>query len=134
MSEENVEVVRRFMQLYAEQHIDAALPELDPAVQFDWSNSPAPDSGVYSGHTGVRAFWEGRDEALAERRLDLVQAITAAPDTVVYTARMRERGRASGVEVTTQIALVWKLREGKIIRCTVYQTSEEALKAVGLAE
>ena len=54
-----------------------------------------------------------------------------APDIVVYTARMRERDQASGVEVTTRIALVWTLRERKVIRLTVYQTSDEALKAVG---
>jgi ketosteroid isomerase-like protein len=82
----------------------------------------------------VRAFLQAREEALQERRLDFVKIIAPAPDTVVYTARMRERGRASGVEVTTRIALVWKLREGKIIRLTVYQTSDEALKAAGLAE
>jgi len=44
---------------------------------------------------------------------------------------MRERDQASGVEVTTRIALVWTLRERKVIRLTVYQTSDEALKAVG---
>jgi len=70
---------------------------------------------------------------LEERRLDFVKVIAAAPDTVAYTARMRERGRASGVEVTTQIALVWTLRDGKVIHLSVYQTSDEALKAVGLA-
>jgi ketosteroid isomerase-like protein len=134
MSQENVEVVRRAMQRYADQDIDAQLGVMDPEVEFDWSNSDAPDSGVYTGRAGVRAFLEARDDALEERRLDFVQVIAPAPDTVVYTARMRERGRASGVEVTTRIALVWTLREGKVIRLTVYQTSDEALKAVGLAE
>ena len=134
MSRENVEIVRRVMQRYAEQDIDAALGDMDPRVEFDWSNSDAPDSGVYTGHAGVRAFLEVRDDALEERRLDFVQVIAPAPDTVVYTARMRERGRASGVEVTTQIALVWRLRDRKIFHLTVYQTRDEALKAVGLEE
>src|SRR6266576_3650610 len=134
MSQENVELVRRAMRLYADQDIDAFLADMDPEVEFDWSNSDAPDSGVYSGHAGVRGFAQARDEALEERRLDFVKVNAPAPDTVVYTARMRERGRASGVEVTTQIALVWRLRDGKIIHLTVYQTSDEALKAVGLAE
>ena len=134
MSQENVEIVRRAMQLYADHDIDAHLADMDPEVVYDWSNSDAPDRGVYSGRADVRAFLQARDEALEERRLDFVKSIAAAPDTVVYTARMRERGRASGVEVTTQIALVWRLRDGKIIHLTVYQTSDEALKAVGLAE
>src|SRR6478672_8602584 len=134
MSRESVEIVRRVMQRYADQDIDAQLADMDPEVEFDWSNSDAPDSGVYKGHAAVRAFLEARDEALEERRLDFVEVIAPAPDTVVYTARMRERGRASGAEVTTKIALVWTLRGVKVIRLTVYQTSDEALKAVGLAE
>ena len=134
MSQENVEIVRRAMQRYADHDIDAHLGDMDPEVEYDWSKSDAPDSAVYTGHAAVRAFLQARDEALEERRLDFVKIIAAAPDTVVYTARMRERGRASGVEVTTQIALVWKLREGKIIRLTVYQSGDEALKAVGLEE
>ena len=133
MSQENVEVVRWAMQLYADHDIDAHLADMDPEVVYDWSNSDAPDRGVYSGRADVRAFLQGRDEALEERRLDFVKIVAAAPDTVVYTARMRERGRASGVEVTTQIALVWTLRDGKVIHLSVYQTSDEALKAVGLA-
>ena len=134
MSQENVEVVRRAMQLYADHDIDAHLADMDPEVVYDWSNSDAPDRGVYSGRADVRAFLQARDEALEERRLDFVKVIAAAPDTVVYTAHMRERGRASGVEVTTHIALVWELREGKIIHCAVYQTGDDALKAVGLEE
>ena len=127
-------MVRRAMQLYADHDIDAHLADMDPEVVYDWSNSDAPDRGVYSGRADVRAFLQAREEALEERRLDFVQVIAPAPDTVVYTARMRERGRASGVDVTTRIALVWTLRGVKVIRLTVYQTSDEALKAVGLAE
>jgi ketosteroid isomerase-like protein len=134
VSQENVEVVRRVMQLYADHDLDGVLADLHPEVELDWSNSPAPDRGVYRGHAAVRAFLEARDDALGERRIDLVKTIAGAPDTVVYTAQMRQRGRASGVEVTTHIDLVWKLREGKIIHLTVYQATAEALKAAGLEE
>jgi hypothetical protein len=47
---------------------------------------------------------------------------------------MRERGRASGVEVEAQGAAVFSLRNRKITCLKLYQTSDEALKAVGLAE
>src|SRR5215471_11165520 len=99
MSQENVEIVRRSMQLYADQDLDGVLATMDPGVEFDWTNSPAPDRGIYRGHAAVRAFLKARDEALEDRHLDLVKIVAAAPETVVYTARMRERGRVSGVEV-----------------------------------
>src|SRR5436190_23503903 len=74
MSQENLEVVRRVMQRYAEQDIDGGLAHLDPEVVYDWSNSDAPDRGVYTGHTAVRGWMQGRDEALEERRLDFVKS------------------------------------------------------------
>jgi hypothetical protein len=47
---------------------------------------------------------------------------------------MRQRGRASGVEVASVGAAGFTLREGKVTCLTLYQTSDEALKAVGLEE
>ena len=134
MSKENVEIVRRVMRCFADGDMEAALADIHPQATLDWSNSNAPDSGVYTGHTAWRAFMRARDEALGERRFDSVELLTPADDTVVLIGREQERGRASGIEVESRGAAVWTLREGKIIRFTIYQSSDEALKAVGLAE
>jgi ketosteroid isomerase-like protein len=133
MSAENMEIVRRVMRRFAEQDIEAALEDVDSDAELDWSNSDAPDSGVYSGHAAWRAFAQARDEVLGERRFDSAEFLAPAPDTVVLVGRIREQGRASGVEVETRGAAVWTLREGKVIRLKIYQSSDEALKAVGVA-
>ena len=39
----------------------------------------------------------------------------------------------SGVEVEAHSATVWTFREGKVTRIKFHRTSDEALKAVGLA-
>jgi ketosteroid isomerase-like protein len=134
MSQGNVEVVRRVMRRFADQDIEAALEEVDPEAKLDWSNSDAPDSGVYSGHAAWRAFAQARDEVLGERRFDSAEFLAPAPDTVVLVGRMREQGRASGVEVESRGAAVWTLLEGKVVRLKIYQSTDEALKAVGLRE
>ena len=134
MSQENVEVVRRVMQCFADQDVDAALADVDPQATLDWSNSDALDSGIYTGHAGWRAFLEARDEALGGRRFDAVELLTPDADTVVLIGRVREHGRTSGIEVETYGAAVCTVREGKIVRFKIYQSSEEALKAVGLEE
>jgi ketosteroid isomerase-like protein len=46
---------------------------------------------------------------------------------------VREEGRESGVAVESRGATVWTLRDGKVIRLKIYQSSDDALKAVGLS-
>ncbi len=130
--EQNVEIVRRVMRCLEDQDVEAALADVDPHAILDWSNSDALDSGVYTDHAGWRTFLRARDEALSERRFESVELLTPAPDTVVLVGRMREQGRASGAEVRSHGAVVWTLHEGKIVRLKIYQSSEEALQAVGL--
>ena len=54
--------------------------------------------------------------------------------TVVLIGRVQERGRTCGIEVESRGAAGWKLRGGKMIRFTIYQSSDEALRATGLTE
>jgi ketosteroid isomerase-like protein len=134
VSQENVEIVRRVIQRFADQDIEAALQDIDPEATLDWANSDALDSGVYTGHAAWRAFMQARDEALGERRFDSAEVLTPAADTVVLVGRVREQGRASGVPVETRGATVWTLRDRKVMCLKIYQSTAEALKAVGLQE
>ena|ERR1700676_1273617 len=133
MSQDNVEIVRRVMRRFNEKDLDAARGDIDPDAELDYSNSDAPDSAVYHGYAGWRAFAQGRWEPWSERHFDVTELIDAAPDTVVVVGRMRGRGRASGVGVEAHSATVWTFREGKVTRIKFHRTSDEALKAVGLA-
>src|SRR5437764_1970427 len=101
MARQDVEIVRRVMQCFADQDVEAALADVHPEATLDWSNSEALDSGVYTGHAGWRAFLQARDEALGERRFDSVELLAPTDDTVVLIGRVREQGRASGIEVAS---------------------------------
>ena len=132
MSQENLEVVQRVIQRFADQDIRAALKDIDPEATLDWSDSDALDSGVYIGHAGWRAFMQARDDALGERSFETAEVLTPAADTVIVVGRVRETGRASGAAVETRGATVWTLRDGKVICLKIYQSSHDALNAVGL--
>jgi ketosteroid isomerase-like protein len=134
MSDQNVEVVRRLMRRFVEQDVQAALEDITTDATLDWSDSDAPDRGVYTGHAGWSAFIEARDEALGARGIEFIDLLTPRPDTVVLVGRVRERGRASGVEVAARGAAVFMLRDGKVSSLKLFQTSEEAFKAVELTE
>ena len=53
---------------------------------------------------------------------------------VVALFRMVARGRGSGVEVERKDALVFKLRDSKIVRIGYYNDQAQALEAAGLEE
>jgi len=57
-----------------------------------------------------------------------------AGDDVIALLRVTVRGRKSGVPVEHHEAHVWTVRNGKLWRLRIYETREEALKAVGLEE
>src|SRR5438552_13019293 len=111
MSEQNVEVVRRLIRRFVEQDVEGGLEDIASDATLDWSDSDAPDRGVYRGHAGWRAFVLARDEALGARGFETIELLTPRPDTVVLLGRVRERGRTSGAEVAAQRAAVFKLRD-----------------------
>ena len=134
MSQENVEMVGRVLRCWGEQDIEGMLSDVHPKVEIDYSDSNAPDASVYHGHAECRAFVQSRFEDFEERRFEALELIDAPPDAVIAVGRMRGRGRASGVAVEAGSVTLWSLLDGKVGRIKLYQTRDEALEAVGLAE
>jgi ketosteroid isomerase-like protein len=122
MSEQNVEIVRRF--LAAE--MDEALALADPGIVWN----PIEESPE-QGHDAVRASavrWKSEwddYELVPEDFADM-------GDCVLATVRLRGRGRGSGVEVDARFFDLYTLRDGKIIRMDQFAEESEALEAVGL--
>jgi ketosteroid isomerase-like protein len=131
---QNVEIVRRYLARINERDFDAALADVAAGAELDWSASEGPDSGVYRGPEEWRKWMNGWSEAMTEVRVDVTEVIDVPPDTVVAAGPTRLRGRTSGVEVAVFGAIVWTLRDGQVTGATMYQTRDQALKAVGLEE
>src|SRR6476661_430849 len=99
MSQENVEIVRRFLRCVESQDIEGALVYVHQQATLDWSDSDALDSGVYTGHAAWRTFMRTRDEAYKPQRIDAVELAAPTDDSVLLIGRMQVQGRASGIEV-----------------------------------
>jgi ketosteroid isomerase-like protein len=134
VSQENIEVVRRFLLRFTERDLDAALSDVAAEAELDWSASDGPDSGIYRGPEEWRKWLTGRLEGLEDARFDVTEVIDVPPDTVVVVAHMRGRGRASGVEIAALGAGVCTVRAGQVTGATMYQTRDQALEAAGLEE
>jgi ketosteroid isomerase-like protein len=124
MSQENVDVVRRFVL----EDLDEALKYLDPDVVWN----PSEERGV-KGVDAVRAS-VARWEATWDEYEVIPVEFLATGDLVVVGLHLRGRGRRSGIESEARVYEVYRLRDGKIVRMDEFSERSEALEAFGLSE
>jgi ketosteroid isomerase-like protein len=124
MSQENVDIVRRFLLV----DVDDALTYADPGIVWN----PIEESPS-QGHDAVRASlarWKGEWD---DYKL-MPEEFVDRGDRVVVTVRLEARGRVSGVEVDARFYDVYTLRDGKIVGMDQFTERSEAFEAVGHAE
>jgi ketosteroid isomerase-like protein len=134
MSQENVEIVRRFFERWTKQDLDGVLDCAHGEFEFDWSASRAPFGGIYTGHEGFRRWWTEHNDVWEEFRLEVVEVIESGDERVITVTAVRGRGQGSGISIEGTGAVLWKLGEGKVLGAKLFQSREEALEAVGLSE
>jgi ketosteroid isomerase-like protein len=136
MSQENVEIVRRVYDAAARRDSATVLALYDPEVELDNTRLQIVGGagGVYHGHEGLRSFFREWHEAWENIEYDFDELIDAGDERVISVVTRHARGRASGAEVERAVALVWTLREGKVVRVVWFLTREDALEAAGLQE
>jgi ketosteroid isomerase-like protein len=139
VSQENVEIVRRVTAMLSEAFKTGEVPDevtdeiaafVAPDVRMDFSRrvfNPA----TYDGHAGLRSLmteiwgaWEDFSET-NERLIDI-------GDKVLAFQTIAGRGRASGVQVRAQSAVIWTFRDGQVVHVEVFSDRTEALKAAGV--
>jgi len=136
MSRENVEAYERAFEAFGKKRdVDALLPALDPAIEWDMQLQTllGGEAAVYRGHEGVRQYFRDMDEVFAEIELDYPD-VRAVGDRVLAIGVVRARGRKSGALIESQVGMVVEARDGKATRVMAFMDPEEALKAVGLQE
>jgi ketosteroid isomerase-like protein len=130
VSEQNVDVVRRSLAAYARRDREALRALNDPDVEVDWSRSRGWLAAVYRGIEDAFRFYDGYFEVFESLVFEAEDYISVG-DSVVVPNVARSRGR-HGAETTARSAIVFTLRNGKVVRVCLYQGTEEALEAVGL--
>jgi ketosteroid isomerase-like protein len=128
MSQENVEVVRRYLDLIQRRDLDAALACLAPEVEYEVGQELP-----MRGRDAVRAMWDRWERDWEDYEL-LPEEFIDAGDRVLVTVRCSARGRGSGIVVDQRTFDVYRLAGGKCVSKREYQVRSEALGAVGLSE
>jgi ketosteroid isomerase-like protein len=132
MSQENVEVVRRAVELI--QPFDESFRGsrvgtnlLDPAIEVHDHDSP--DLGVLKGHAGFLRWIDDWDAM--EWSLEPEEFIDAG-ERVVVLASLSARGKGSGVALVRRDGMVWTVRDGKAVRLDYFNNETAALEAAGV--
>ena len=128
-----VDVVRQTFEAICSRDIDGLIELYAPDVEFLPLTGTRVESGGYSGHDGVRAYFDEVVEVWEEMRPHADDVRTVG-DKVVVLGGCLVRGRGSGAPSDTPMAWVITVQDGKVTSHRGYRTREEALEAVGLSE
>lgn len=127
-----MEIVKRSLEAFTQRDV-ATMRELNDAdLELDWSASVGVEARVYRGIDDALAFYRGYFEAFESIVFDELDFIDAGKSVVVPN-KSRSRGR-DGIEVFARSTFVFTIHGRKIVRLRLYQETDDALKAVGLAE
>jgi ketosteroid isomerase-like protein len=132
MSQENVDIAQRALDAYTRRDVEALRALAHADLELDWSASRGWLAAVYRGIDEALRFYAGYFEAFQEIVIKPDRFVEAG-DSVVVPNVAHQRGR-DGIEVSARSTLVFTITNRRIVRICLYQETEQALKAVGLAE
>jgi ketosteroid isomerase-like protein len=132
MAEENVEVMRRFMDAFSAHDLPALVACCHPDIEFH-STFAAIGGAEYRGHDGVRAWYRDLQEEWGETG-SVLEAIYDLDDQVLAFTVFRGRGKRSGAEAALPAGLVARMRDGLLVYFKAYAHREDALSDLGVTE
>jgi ketosteroid isomerase-like protein len=133
VGERNLAVVRR---LYGfdwigigsrEQGFQELAAQMDP--DFRARVSPELGDRVLHGLEGMTNFIDALEEDFEEFRYDADHFTEADDDRVVVSGRIRARGRASKMPLTSEFGHLWTLQEGRVLRVEAFLDRLQAERA-----
>jgi ketosteroid isomerase-like protein len=132
MSQENVDVARRFVEAYNRRDLEEIVDLIDPTFEFR-----SRFVGIEAVHRASEGFpytyFEMLDDAYDRFQVVVSEYIDAGP-AVLAAGRAEWRGKASGVQGQTSILPAFWLRARKLVSAETFTDRAEALEAVGLSE
>jgi ketosteroid isomerase-like protein len=134
MSQENVELVRDSLKASADGDLDATAEFWDADINWRAIEGAPDDVGEMHGPERLRRYLGELLEIFDNVTIVPEELLDLGDDRVVAVLRLAGRAKLSGLETELRFAVVYTLRDGKIVRGREYIDREQALQAVGLSE
>ena len=133
MSRENVETVRASWRALADGGLDALTEFWDPEIDWRAIEGAPDDVGEMRGREAVRRYLQDWVDTFDGLTVVAEELLELDDRRVVAVLRVSGRAKLSGIETELRLAVVYSLRDGKIVRGREYIDREQALEAVGVA-
>ena len=134
MSQENVEVVRQAFLGFADGGLDAMAEFWDPDINWRAAEGAIDDVGEMHGPVAVRRYIQDWIDTFDDASVVVEELRDVGDDRVLAIQRVKGRAKLSGIETDLRYAVVYTVRDGKVVRGREYLNLDHALEAVGLLE
>jgi ketosteroid isomerase-like protein len=134
MSGENVEIVRASLRAFADGGLDAMTPFWSPDIDWRAIEGAPDDVGEMLGEAALCRYLQEWVDMFDDITNVPMELLDVGDDRVVAVQHVTGRAKLSGIETELRYAIVYTLRDGKIVRGREYSDKEQALEAVGLAD
>ena len=128
MSQQNVDLVRRGL----EHFVATGEPAWDTLHEHvEVRDHDIMDGREYRGHADVRRWlFEDWASAWSEYSAEPEEFMDVDDEHVIAVLRIKATGRASGVAIERQDAMVYVVRDQQVTRLDYYNSKQQALEAV----
>lgn len=133
MSTEAVEIVRELCDALNANDTERMSRWAHPDMVQYGTRGGIDQDRVVRGREAVMEYWDEVAEAWDSLHFEPERLIERG-DLVVAFWRETARSRHSDLEIETQTASVFRLRDGKIVEIRGYLDRDEALRAAGITE
>lgn len=133
MSQENVEIVRRFIEARNAHDRAEMARYLHPDAVF---HSAVTDvvGETFHGRDQIIGVFDQWEEDWSDLRWEVDEYIDVDDHRVVTLHKVIATGRASGIETVRELGGVIDIRDGLVVRQWIYLERDEALEAAGVAD
>lgn len=133
MSDEQEERIRAGVAAFSRGDVDALLANHAPDVEYRTAITTV-EGGIYRGHDGVRQWLADLSEVVEDLDGRVEEIHEIDENRYLASGRFAGRGKGSGAQFDMEMAWVYRLRGGQLVRYEAYFDRADALQSLGLAE
>jgi len=134
MSQENAEIVRGALNAFADEGLNAMAEFWHPDINWRAIEGAPDDVGEMHGPAAVRRYYQEWIDMFDDLTVVVQELQNIRDGRIVATQLVTGRAKISGIETELRLAVVYTVRDGKIVRGREYINLDQALEAVGLPE